>query len=288
MVSSNFPDWLKKRLPAAGKYNKTFDLLKKNRLHTVCESAGCPNMGECFSKSSAAFLILGNICTRGCLFCDIKTGQAELPDSGEPARLLRTVKLLDLKYVVITSVTRDDLPDGGAEHFAAVIKTLKAGGNIEVEVLIPDLKGDPALLSRVLSSKPDVIAHNVEMVKELYPRLRPLQSDYKRTLRVLKILKEIDPAIVTKTGFMAGLGETKNQLSLLIKDIAATGCDILTIGQYLMPSKGRAPVEKFYTPEEFEALKQEALMAGIKTVYSGPFIRSSFNAREVYMSRRKS
>ena len=286
MNSAKFPAWLKKRLPASEKYNETLGILKNNRLHTVCESAACPNMGECFSKSTAAFLILGEICTRGCMFCDIKPGKPLLPDFDEPARLRKAVELLGLKYVVITSVTRDDLADGGAGQFAAVIRTLKAAAGLEVEVLIPDFNGEFQPLKTVIGAKPEVIAHNLEMVKELYPKLRSSRSSYERSLGLLRNVKKNGPGILVKTGIMVGLGEKKKQLTSVIEDIAKAGCDILTIGQYLRPSKSSAEVKEYYLPEEFLRLKQSAVNLGIKSVYSGPFVRSSYNARELYTDRR--
>jgi len=227
-------------------------------------------------------LILGNVCTRGCLFCDIKIGKPGLPDPEEPKKVLSAVEKLGLNYVVITSVTRDDLPDGGAEHFKRVINALKKLKGLKIEVLIPDFNGNTGALEKIVKAKPVVIGHNIEMVKELYGALRPSNAQYEKSLKVLKELKILDPDCITKSGFMVGLGETDEQISALIDDICATGCDILTIGQYLRPSKGRAEVKEFVCLGRFETMKQEALSKGLKTVYSGPFIRSSYRALDLY------
>ncbi|OGF51434.1 MAG: lipoyl synthase [Candidatus Firestonebacteria bacterium GWA2_43_8] len=281
-MGKRFPEWLKKRIPDGKDYNGTYNLLKQSGLATVCENAKCPNIGECFSKKTATFLILGNVCTRGCKFCDIKTGQPVLVDEHEPEKVLSAVRKLGLKYVVITSVTRDDLADGGAGHFNKVIVTLREGAGSKVEVLIPDFDGNTGSLKTICEAKPEVIGHNLEMVKELYSELRPAATEYEKSLKVLRDLKKIDPACITKSGFMLGLGETNEQISVLLADIFSTGCDILTVGQYLCPSRGRAEVKEYVTPERFEEIKQEALKKGFKTVYSGPFIRSSFGALELY------
>src|SRR3989339_7571 len=282
MGNQRFPEWLKKRFTNNSKYNETYNLLKKSGLSTVCENARCPNIGECFSKKTATFLILGNVCTRGCLFCDIKIGKPGLPDPEEPKKVLSAVEKLGLNYVVITSVTRDDLPDGGAEHFKRVINALKKLKGLKIEVLIPDFNGNTGALEKIVKAKPVVIGHNIEMVKELYGALRPSNAQYEKSLKVLKELKILDPDCITKSGFMVGLGETDEQISALIDDICATGCDILTIGQYLRPSKGRAEVKEFVCLGRFETMKQEALSKGLKTVYSGPFIRSSYRALDLY------
>ncbi|OGF45411.1 MAG: lipoyl synthase [Candidatus Firestonebacteria bacterium RIFOXYA2_FULL_40_8] len=282
MVDLRFPVWLKKKLPGGKEFNETYNILKQSGLPTVCENARCPNIGECFSRKTATFLILGNICTRGCLFCDIKTGKPDLTDLDEPEKILAAVRRLGLKYVVITSVTRDDLSDGGAGHFRAVIEALKTEKGLKVEVLIPDFNGNTESLKIIVQAAPEVIGHNIEMVKELYKSLRPSTANYKKSLDVLKELKRISPLCITKSGFMLGLGETEEQILELIEDIYSTGCDILTIGQYLRPSIGRAEVKEFISPQRFETIKQEALAKGFKTVYSGPFIRSSYKALDLY------
>ncbi|MFH1074734.1 MAG: lipoyl synthase [Candidatus Firestonebacteria bacterium] len=286
MGNIRFPEWLKKKFPDNKEYTETYNLLKKSGLPTVCENARCPNIGECFSRKTATFLILGNICTRGCLFCEIKTGKPDLPDPEEPEKLLNAVKKLGLDYIVITSVTRDDLPDGGAEHFKAVITALKTVSGLKIEILIPDFNGNVDSLKTVVKSGPEVIGHNLEMAKELYKDLRPDIAEYKKSLSVLKELKNIDPLCTTKSGFMVGLGETTEQVSSLMDDIYHTGCDILTIGQYLQPSRGKAEVKEFVSPERFEAMKLEALSKGFKSVCSGPFIRSSYRASELYMKTK--
>lgn len=273
------PDWLKVR------YNKEAveeisELMKDLRLNTVCKEANCPNMGECYKKHTATFMIMGRNCTRNCRFCNVTCDKPEPLDPDEPKNLALAAKQLGLKHVVVTSVTRDDLPDGGAEHFAKVIEAVKKYcTGTSIEVLIPDLKGDKAALDVVINAKPDVLNHNVETVKELYSDVRP-QAIYERSLEVLKYCKEKAPNMLTKTGFMLGLGETDEQIYSLMDDIRMTDCDILTIGQYLRPSNEHAPLVRYVTPDEFKAYRDVALSKGFKYVASTPLARSSYRAFE--------
>jgi lipoic acid synthetase len=255
--------------------------LRSQDLHTVCEEAHCPNLVECFSKKTATFLIMGKACTRNCRFCAVESGEPEAIEGEEPANIAKIANELDLKYVVITSVTRDDLSDGGATHFCNVVSRLKEILNPPmVEVLVPDFKGDENCAFKIVLAGVDVFAHNLETVPRLYKVVRP-QADFKRSLALLWAVKEKFPHIITKTGIMVGLGEKEEELMELFLKVNEVCCDILTIGQYLAPSQYHYPVNRFYSPEEFEELKSMALEAGIKVVYSGPFIRSSFNAYEV-------
>lgn len=260
-------------------------ILRKYHLHSVCESAHCPNIGECFRKKTATFLILGSICTRNCRFCNI--GHSEniaLPDELEPQNLANAVTELGLSYVVITSVTRDDLEDGGAQHFADVVRKVKetSPGTV-VEVLTPDFKGSKKSLDAVSSSGIDVFNHNMETVFELYHKVRP-QADYYRSLEVLTYMKR--KGHITKSGIMTGVGESMDQIKEVMRDIRDCGTDIMTIGQYFQPTKEHLPVEKDYSKDEFGSLRDYGLEIGFKEVYSGRFVRSSFNAREVLDSMK--
>jgi len=256
-------------------------LLRSARLHTVCEESRCPNISECFSSNTATFMILGDTCTRGCSFCNLKRGKAAPVDQEEPYRLLETVKLLNLKYVVITSPTRDDLKDGGAEQFFRCVKVLKDNiKSIKVEVLVPDFGGSEQALRRVLQAGPDVLNHNVETVPRLYSRVRK-GADYKRSLEVLRRAKELRKGIYTKSALILGFGEKEEEIFEVMEDLRKVDCDILTIGQYYQPSVKHHPVVKYYTQEEFERLKEYALSLGFKYVVSGPNVRSSYKAHEV-------
>jgi lipoic acid synthetase len=279
------PPWLKKRLPPFEDLVKVKSILDSAELHTVCEEARCPNLGECFSKGTATILILGRICTRDCGFCAVEHGASAPPDEEEPEKVARAVRKMGLHYVVITSVTRDDLPDGGASHFAKTIQALRAlDREIKIEVLIPDFKGDLSSLVAVLKEGPDVLNHNIETISRLYPRVRPL-ADYTRTLNLLKSSKKHYPHIFTKSGFMLGLGETEKEIFSLLRDLSDVGCDFLTIGQYLQPRPDRLPVARYIPPEEFEKLREIGEEMGFKSVASGPFVRSSFHAAQMFASR---
>ncbi|MDZ7665190.1 MAG: lipoyl synthase [Desulfotignum sp.] len=285
-VKKGKPAWLKKHLPRGGDYARVTRLLSGAKLHTVCQEANCPNMFECFSKDTATFMILGDQCTRHCRFCNI-TARPPLPvDPDEPARVAKAARDLGLHYVVVTSVTRDDLPDGGAAHFAAVIRAIRqmgkdVGQTVRVEVLIPDFQGDLQALKTVMDAGPDVINHNIETVADLYMQARP-EARYQRSLELLRNVKRLNPDMPAKSGIMAGLGETRSQLEQTLQDLVDHGCDMLTIGQYLQPTRNHLPVEKYYPPEEFDELADIARHMGFKKVASGPFVRSSYNAEELF------
>jgi len=276
------PPWLKRRLPAGGEYEKIRNLVSNSRLHTVCQEARCPNLWECFSRKTATFLILGSRCTRNCRFCAIESGPLSPPDPDEPVRVAEAVERMQLRYVVITSVTRDDLPDGGAGFFADTIKAIrKKNPTSRVEVLIPDFQGREDALQVVLGARPDVLNHNMETVPRLYPSVRP-QAVYVESLGLLRRVKEYDAEIPTKSGLMLGLGESTEEIQGTLQDLLHAGCDLLTLGQYLQPTKEHLAVERFIPPEEFAALRESALEMGFSGVVSGPFVRSSYHAKELY------
>ncbi len=276
------PPWLKKRIPPFQDLQKVKSILSETDLHTVCQEARCPNLGECFSRGTATFLILGRVCTRGCGFCAVERDAPAPPDEAEPERVAQAVQKMGIHYVVITSVTRDDLADGGASSFAETIRAIRAlNPKINIEVLIPDFKGDLRSLKVVLKECPEVLNHNIETISRLYPRVRPL-ADYKRSLNLLKRSKEDCPHIPTKSGFMLGLGETQEEVLELLRDLREVGCDFLTIGQYLQPRQDRLPVVRFIPPEEFEEYKRIGEEMGFRAVASGPFVRSSFHASEMF------
>ena len=274
------PDWL--RIPVRGgkDLNAVKAILKKMHLNTVCVEANCPNRMECFSSRTATFMILGSVCTRNCRFCNVTPGTPEMVDAGEPERLARAAAELGLRHVVVTSVTRDDLPDGGAGHFAAVIQELRRYvPGATVEVLIPDFKGDPAALQTVLDAAPEIINHNVETVPRLYRDVRP-QADYRQSIELLRRVAESGTRAAAKTGLMVGLGETRDEVLSLFVDLREAGCDFLTIGQYLAPSKEHFPVVEYVLPEVFDYYRLEAESRGFRFVASAPFVRSSYRAGE--------
>ncbi len=280
MMLKTRPNWLKKRIKINDQQTRIHELLAGLHLNTVCQSAVCPNIAECFAKGTATFMILGNICTRNCRFCAIEGGKPLPVDEDEPKRLALAVKEMGLKHVVITSVTRDDLPDGGASHFARTIDELHNQLYCAtIEVLTPDFKGDESALATVIKSKPDIFNHNVETAPRLYPEVRPM-ADYRRSLSVLEKAKKIDPQIYTKSGIMIGLSETRSEISEVLKDLISVGCDILTVGQYLSPSKSHIEIHEYIHPEVFKDIEQEAKDLGFSYIASGPFVRSSFNAAE--------
>nr|NJM01529.1 lipoyl synthase [Desulfobacula sp.] len=280
-IRTGKPAWLKKSLPKGGDYQRVRNLLTKAGLHTVCKEANCPNMFECFSKDTATFMILGSECTRNCRFCNITNGAPSPVDPGEPLRVAKAAFDLNLKYVVVTSVTRDDLDDGGASHFAATLQAIRSlAAHARIEVLIPDFKGDREALKAVLSAKPDVLNHNIETVASLYPVVRP-EAIYERSLSLLQTAKAMDPALPVKSGIMVGLGETLEELEQALRDLFSHGCDILTLGQYLQPTPNHLLVEKYYSPEEFEALEKLARSVGFQKIAAGPFVRSSYQAHEL-------
>ena len=265
------------------KINEVKKLLRKARLNTVCEESRCPNISECFGNRTATFMILGDRCTRGCTFCNVKRKHPLPVDEREPERILEAVKALGLKYVVITSVTRDDLPDGGAEHFARCVKVLKENlEGIKVEVLIPDFRGRRESLEIVLGAGPDVLNHNVETVPRLYPMVR-IGAKYERSLRILEWSKEIAPGVPTKSALILGFGESLEEVVEVLKDLRGVGCDFLTIGQYYAPSLRHHPVVKYYSEEEFKNIEEIAYSLGFKFVASGPNVRSSYRAMEGYL-----
>lgn len=281
------PPWLKKKIPPFQDLQRVKSILNGAELHTVCEEARCPNLGECFSRGTATILILGSVCTRNCGFCAVRHGTPVPPDKAEPEKVAQAVRKMGLRYVVITSVTRDDLSDGGASHFAKTIRAIRAlNREIKVEVLIPDFRGDPSSLALVLDEGPDVLNHNVETVPRLYSEVRP-QADYKRSIGLLKRSKGSYPHILTKSGFMLGLGETKEEVLDLLRDLRAGGCDFLTIGQYLQPRPDRLPVVRYVPLEEFDEIKGIGEEMGFKTVASGPFVRSSFHAAQMFATTSK-
>lgn len=281
------PKWLKRSLPTGPEYEKMRQLLKSNKLHTVCQEAQCPNQFECFSEGTATFMILGERCTRNCRFCAVDHQPLGPPDLEEPQRVAEAVDLLQLRYAVVTSVTRDDLDDGGASIFADTITAVRAiRGKTLVEVLIPDLQGDRAALKTVVAAAPDVLNHNIETVARLYPEVRP-EAIYRRSLELFSQVKEMNPLQVTKSGIMLGLGETRDELYTTWNDLLEAGCDILTMGQYLQPSKDHLSVHRFVEPGEFEELQEQALARGFAGVASGPFVRSSYQAEKLYRRVRR-
>ena len=279
------PDWLRKRLPVGADVQTMEGNLEINRLHTICQEACCPNQGECFSKGVATFLIMGKVCTRNCRFCAVDSGTPEPLDAGEPLRLAEEVKRLGLRFVVITSVTRDDLPDGGAGHFARVIEVMRREcPDVGIEVLIPDFLGSSPALKTVVDAAPEVLNHNVETVPRLYASVRP-QADYRRSIAVLREAKAMNPSLATKSGIMVGLGETREEVLEVMVDLRSASCDVITIGQYLSPSAAHLPVVEYVKPEIFEKYRRDALRLGFRDAASSPFVRSSYMAEKYF--RRK-
>src|SRR5439155_4951922 len=275
------PAWLKVRVPGGDNYQELKGLMRGLSLHTVCESARCPNIGECWGHRTATFMVLGELCTRRCGFCAVPKGLPQgKVDWDEPERVARAARTMGLKYVVVTSVDRDDLEDGGATIFARTIQALRREiPACSVEVLIPDFRGSDAELGTVLGAKPDVLNHNTETVPRLYPAARR-GSRYDRTLRLLRRSREINPSIPTKSGIMVGLGEAFDEICGVLRDLAQAGVEIATIGQYLRPTREHLPVARYYPPDEFAALRAEGLRCGIRHVESGPLVRSSYHAHE--------
>jgi lipoic acid synthetase len=260
------------------------ELVGKDRLHTVCQEAKCPNMWECFSQQTATFLIMGSRCTRNCRFCSVAQGPVEPPDPAEPDRVASAARQMGLRYVVITSVTRDDLADGGAAFFAETIEAIhRQIPSARVEVLIPDFQGNAEALQGVLEARPDVLNHNIETVPRLYTLVRP-QARYERSLQLMSRVQKYAPGLPIKSGMMLGLGESSEEIRSTLKDLIDAGCRILTLGQYLQPSKAHLPVKRFVTPEEFEQWRQIAIEIGFSEVASGPFVRSSYHAKELYQA----
>ncbi|RLL82243.1 lipoyl synthase [Mesotoga sp. BH458_6_3_2_1] len=273
------PDWLKKKLNAdRSRLSEIKVMLRSLRLNTVCEEAKCPNIGECFASRTATFMILGNVCTRNCRFCAVSKGIPGSPDPKEPENISRAVHVLKLRHAVITSVTRDDLDDGGASHFVDVVRELRKNcPDTTTELLIPDLNGNWKALERIVREHPDVLNHNVETVPSLYVSVRP-GATYERSIGLLRRVKEIDSSIITKSGIMVGLGEDEDEVKSVIDDLIGAGCRMLTIGQYLQPSHKHLPVVEYITPEQFESYRIFALERGFSFVASGPLVRSSYHA----------
>ncbi len=281
------PPWLKKRLTMDGPAAEVQHMLTELGLETVCASAHCPNQAECYARRTATFMILGARCTRSCRYCAVAHDDAPLPppDADEPPAVAEASRRLGLRHVVVTSVTRDDLPDGGAGHFAATIRAVRDRlPDAVIEVLTPDFRGDGDALAVVLAAKPTVFNHNLETVRRLFPVVRP-QANYRRSLDVLAAAAGAAPEVWTKSGLMIGLGETDDEVSGAIGDLRSVGCDILTIGQYLAPSDAHEPVRRFVRPERFDAWRDEAKQAGFRAVASGPFVRSSYQAERVFEQR---
>jgi lipoyl synthase len=273
------PKWLKRPLPQAG-MQFTTNVIADLKLETVCESAKCPNQSECWSQKTATFMILGNVCTRPCGFCSVLKGKTETVQLDEPGRVAEAAERLGLKYVVITSVTRDDLPDGGADHFYECVLAVRERTGAKVEVLTPDFRGNRNAISRVIESRPDVFNHNTETVPRLYDRVRR-NADYRRTLDLLQQIKDEAPEMPTKSGLMLGLGETRDELFEVCSDLRAVGVDMLTLGQYLQPTAEHLPVERYVPPEEFDEIGEQMRRLGFTMVASGPFVRSSYHAGEM-------
>ena len=273
------PSWLKARAPSDPKVLNLKKLIKKERLHTVCEEASCPNIGECFANGTATFMIMGALCTRRCPFCDVAHGRPLPLDTDEPRHLANAIDLMELSYVVITSVDRDDLRDGGADHFAKCVSAVRDQvGDIKIEILVPDFRGRMEIaLDNLLLSPPDVFNHNLETVPSLYAKVRP-GSDYEWSLKLIRKFKEMSSDIPTKSGLMLGLGESLEEIKLTLRDLRAHGCDMVTLGQYLQPSRSHLAVERFVTPEEFSELGRYAKSLGFRNVASGPLVRSSYHA----------
>jgi lipoic acid synthetase len=284
------PRWLKVRVGKGASYKKVDALIREHGLNTVCRSALCPNVGRCFERGTATFLVLGDTCTRSCRFCAVEGGRPAALDSAEPAKVADAVRRLDLRHAVITSVTRDDLPDGGAGHFAETVRAInQAAPDCRVELLVPDFGGDAGALETVLASGPDILNHNIETIPRLYPRVRP-GADYQRSLELLgrarRWIGEDGRDVLTKSGIMVGLGETITEVEAVMRDAAAAGCEMFTIGQYLQPSRSHLPVESFYLPAAFDQLKAYGDGLGFRHVAAGPLVRSSYLADEQIVGDR--
>ncbi len=283
-AAPRLPEWLRKPRTHFDSVHRLKSALRRLNLHTVCESARCPNMHECFHRGTATFMILGNLCTRGCGFCSVPKSRQPGPlDPSEPANVAKAAAAMGLRHVVITSVNRDDLADGGSEHFAATVRAVRAElPDARIEVLTPDFQGDLAALARVLNAAPDIFNHNVETVPRLYRRVRP-QADYRQSLEVLRFAKEYRPAALTKSGAMLGLGESSEEVHQLLRDLREADVDIVTLGQYLQPTRRNLPVFEFLPPAQFDAFRDFGLKLGFKMVFSGPLVRSSYMADQLWL-----
>jgi len=276
------PGWLRTRAPGGEAYEQVRAEARASGVHTVCDSSHCPNLGDCWSRGHATFMLLGRRCTRRCAFCAVEHGAPEPVDRDEPARVARAVARLGLRHAVLTSVARDDLPDQGSGQFAAAVRELRRQSGARVELLIPDMGGDRDLLAMVAGSRPEVLGHNLETVRRLQPAVRDQRAGYERSLGVLQVIKEEEPAVVTKSSLMVGLGESREEVREAMADLREVGVDLLAIGQYLRPGGGRLAVARYLRPEEFEEIKDEALAMGFLHVASGPLVRSSYRAGEAF------
>ena len=282
------PEWFKVPANSGATNEAVMSLIRSLGLHTVCEEANCPNCGECFGHQTATFMILGNQCTRSCTFCAVGKGFPQPVDPAEPEHLAMAVNRLGLRHVVITSVTRDDLPDGGASQFACVIAAIRAAqpeASPVIEVLIPDLLGNWPALDQIIAARPEIINHNIETVPRLYPTVRP-EGNYRRSLELLARVRQADPSLLTKSGIMVGLGESREEVRLVLEDLRSVGCDLLTIGQYLAPSKQHHPVIEYIHPDQFAVYRQLAEAMGFRHVAAGPLVRSSYQADQAYRQTR--
>ena len=279
------PDWLRVKYPAGANYDKIKGVLRNHNLHTVCEEAHCPNVAECWGGGTATFMLMGDTCTRGCRFCMVKTGNPRgMLDVFEPVKVAEAIAELGLRYVVITSVDRDDIPDGGSGHFAFTVKAIKQRDpDVITEILIPDFQGNLADVNKVIEAGPEVIAHNIETTETLSPKVRDPRATYDQSLRVLKYIKEVNSSVYTKSSIMLGLGEIESDVVKTMKDLRQVDVDILTLGQYLRPSKAHTPVSEYISPERFEYYKHLADKLGFLYVASGPFVRSSYRAGEFFL-----
>lgn len=284
VVERRLPEWFKVRMPGGENYSRLRNLMRTQTLHTVCEEAACPNIGECWGRGTATFMILGDTCTRACSYCYVKTGRPLAVDLAEPARVASVAREMGLKFVVVTSVDRDDLPDGGAGIFARTIEALRESSpEARVEVLIPDFNGDAAALSTVIGARPDVLNHNIETVRRVFRKVRP-RGDYDQSLELLRRAKALNPNGTTKSGMMVGLGETEDEIIETMQDLRSVETDLLTIGQYLRPSPKHHPLIRFYHPQDFARLSREGTRMGFKHVAAGPLVRSSYHAEEQHLA----
>ena len=275
------PDWLKVRLPAGPRYIELKDMMRTMELHTVCEEARCPNIGECWGHGTATFMILGDVCTRACRYCAVTSGKPTTLDLGEPKRVAEAVQKMGLKHAVVTSVDRDDVPDGGASIFAATIRKIhELNPDCAVEVLTPDFQGGEESLRTVMDARPEIFNHNIETVERVFPRVRPGRSKYAVSIDLLRRAKHLYPDGLTKSGLMVGLGETRNEIVNTMRDLRSAMVDILTIGQYLRPTPKHVAIDRYYHPDEFAQLREEGFALGFSHVESGPLVRSSYHAHE--------
>ncbi len=285
IARKRLPGWFRRSVPVVSA-EKTHDILAEYRLNTVCESALCPNRSECYSRKTATFMILGNVCTRRCGFCAIDSGRPQEVEADEPLRVAQAAKALGLEYVVVTSVARDEMPDEGAGHFAETIAALKREiAGVQVEVLTPDFHARPELIARVIEAGPAVYNHNLETVKRLQKKVRP-QASYERSLKVLETVKALSHEVLAKSGMMLGLGETREEIFEAARDLRVAGCEILTLGQYLAPSSEHLAVEEFISPAAFQTIREDLMPLGFKEIFAGPYVRSSYHAGETFLNAK--